>query len=59
MRVKSVSPFVAQIWADADPAEGSSVWTDPVTGWCTRCRLAAVAWVRQNRAPLRHTWELA
>ena len=50
--------FIVQIWMDCDPAEGSSEWYDPETGWLTTDRREAIAWVRDNRRGLRHFWRL-
>ena len=54
----SISSFVARIWANVDPAEGSSLWADLETGWQTTDRRTAVEWVRANARPLTHYWAL-
>ena len=49
---------IAQVWMDADPAEGVSEWYDEQTGFVTTDRREAIAWVRENGRELRHAWRL-
>ena len=58
MQVQFNTRAIAQIWADADPAEGVSEWYDETSGFVTTYRQEAIAWVKVNGRGLRHAWRL-
>ena len=50
---------VAQVWADADPQDGRSVWLHPEKGWPTHNRKEAIQWARETGQKPVHKWDLS